>query len=243
MVYIPTQILKKLGLCILLLPFAVRAQPVERQLAAADSLFQQKLYTQALQQYRAIEQQGFSSDAMLLRMAFIEEGLGHTAGSVLYLNRFWLRTGDGYALEKIRETAAKQNWRGYDYSATDRLHRTLFAYRDVIIAGGLTVLALLLPVTVLMFRKKLPGRTAVAAANCLVALTLGVLVYLARPPAYAVVAQEPAYLMTGPSGASRVLARIGAGHRIPVNGVVDVWIKTEWQGVEAYVRQSHVRAI
>jgi len=241
MIYKPTAFLKKHTLfAFFLLPVIVSAQSIEDQQAAADSLFRQKQYTQAFSVYRAIEQQGFFSEAMLLRMAFIQDGLGNAAESLFYLNRLWLHTGDELTREKIQELAQKQKLYGHDYPLHDRLRQALFGYRHTILWGGVSACIFLLAVSFFLVHKKLAGRKVFPVFTLLSALVLGGLVYYSAPPAFGITNGEAVYLMTGPSGGSSVLVRIGKGHRIPLLGSEDVWVKTLWKGTRAYVRQSAV---
>jgi hypothetical protein len=243
MVYIPTRLLKKLtGLVLLLAPAFSYGQAPERQLLLADSLFAQKRYTQAFQTYQVLEQQGFHSDAMLLRMAFIQEGLGHTAESLLYLNRYWLATGDEQVLEKIREVAAKENLSGYDYDSVDQLRLTLAQHRHVWVLSGGALVALLLALSVALTRRRHPARRVSLAASVVVSFGLVYLMWQATIPA-AAISQPAAYLMQGPSAGSSVVARIEQGHRLPVTGEQDVWLQTSWNGTEAFVRKASVRLI
>src|SRR5690349_20257780 len=82
----------------------VSAQSFDFQLELADSLFMEKKFTQSLEVYRQIYDQGAYSPAMLLKMAYVEEGLGHTARSLYYLDKYYLMSRDDRALEKMEET-------------------------------------------------------------------------------------------------------------------------------------------
>lgn len=242
MVYIPMALLKNvMVLAALFLAFHSRSQAPDDQLLLADSLFQQKRYTQAFQAYQALENQGVHSHAMLLRMAYIQEGLGHTAESLLYMNRYWAASGDDQVLEKIQKVAQKKNLSGYEYHVVERLKLLLALYREPIALSGSSLLLLLLAWSAYLTRKKKSARRFVLAGAVVFAVALGFTISEAHVTPAGI--SQAAYLMQGPSAASSVVARIEAGHRLPLLGKKDIWIKTEWGGATAYVRQSSMRPI
>lgn len=243
MVYIPTALLKKLMVfAALLLPLQTRAQAPDRQLLLADSLFQQKKYIQAFQTYQALEKQGAHSAAMLLRMAYIQEGLGHTAESLLYLNRYWAASADDQVLEKIQSVAQKKNLSGYDYTTADRIKLVLAQHRAPIAIGGSGILVLLLALSAYLTRKKNPARWFALTGVMVFAVGLAYTISVARVTS-AGISRSATYLMQGPSAGSSVVARIEAGHRLPLKGEQDIWIKTEWGGSTVYARQTAVQLI
>src|SRR5882672_10327237 len=91
------------------------------KLGLADSLFHLKQYTQSLELYDDLFQNKFYSSSMLLKLAYIHEGLGHLGKSLYYLNLYSLATDDPKALEKIEEVAAKNKLQGYAESDATRL--------------------------------------------------------------------------------------------------------------------------
>src|SRR6188768_2506509 len=83
------------------------------RLRLADSLFLAKRYTQSMELYRSVFAQHEYSPAMLLRMAYIEEGLNQTGQALYYLNLYYEATRDKAVLEKMEEVATKYNLEGY----------------------------------------------------------------------------------------------------------------------------------
>ena len=234
--------LKKLGgFVLMLLSVSTLAGNPQQNLLLADSLFLQKKYTQAFQSYQALEQQGLRSPAMLLRMAFIQEGLGQTAQSLLYLNRYLALSGDRHVVEKIRDVATKKNLSGYDFTATEQA-RLWLSHHLVPLAASGGALLILLVIAVSRTRPRQPLRWLLLAATMVTALVVGVALIEAEPVSFGI-SRNPVYLMEGPSAGAPVVARIGAGHRLPVSGGVDVWQKTTWQRRTAFVRRSNIDLI
>ncbi|HET9052993.1 MAG TPA: SH3 domain-containing protein, partial [Cyclobacteriaceae bacterium] len=83
-----------LSLFLLLFPLALSAQSNNPLLGRADSLFQQKRYIQSLELYQKLFEGHRYTPAMLLRMAYVEEGLNNIARAAYYLNLYYLATRD-----------------------------------------------------------------------------------------------------------------------------------------------------
>src|ERR1041385_2293304 len=75
------------------------SQVFEYRLKMADSLYLKKQYTQSLELYREIFDQHSYSPAMLLKMAYIEEGLGQNPMALYYINLYYEITHDPSALQ------------------------------------------------------------------------------------------------------------------------------------------------
>jgi hypothetical protein len=89
--------------------------PKER-LLLADSLFAQKKYTQSFELYHDIQKSDKkTSSAMLLKMAFIKEGLGDYTNALYYLNLYYLKTYNKRVLKKMENLAEQNKLAGYNY--------------------------------------------------------------------------------------------------------------------------------
>ena len=90
-------------------------------LKKADSLYAGRQYTQAYEVYQSIQAGGRYSPSMLLKMAYIQEGLGHLGESLYYLNLYFLATDDTQALKKMEELAEKNNLEGYETDESTKI--------------------------------------------------------------------------------------------------------------------------
>jgi hypothetical protein len=212
-------------------------------LVKADSLFAARQYTQALDLYRTLRVQNAWSPAMLLKMAYIEEGLGRLGESLYYLNLYHLASGDPQALKKMEELAEKNQLEGYQPDQTTQIYTWLQdQYYTVTIA--LAAVAMLFVALVFNHRKTratIPG----GWVTCLI-LTLALLylhVNRSDTSRRGIVTSAPTYLMSGPSAGSTVIAIIGEGHQLHIQGKQDVWLKVEWKEEVAYVKESLVRPV
>ncbi len=226
------------GLLVLLT--TVHAQSSEEQLAKADSLFKLRKYTQSFELYSTLFAEKKYSPAMLLRMAFIEEGLAHYANAMYYLNLYYLHTYDGVAQEKIRQLATGQYLSGYELSDMDRFAEAWQRY-GYIVTAVLAVVAVVFTALLLVTRRK---ETKTLLWICQSVVLAMFLVHLHFPFAKkAIVCDGTTFLMTGPSAGASVVAKVGGGHRVTMYGKTDVWVKIGWQGKKVFVRESSLKPL
>ena len=223
---------------------AVSAQELHAKLVQADSLFAVQKYSEAYQLYSSILQEDNRySPAMLLKMAYINEGLENYHDALYYLNLYYLRTADEDVLEKMEKLAEDHNLEGYEFNDWE-FFKTIFYRYFRYITAFLIALAILF--MAMQIRGKFKLNRPVKGYALGMVLVLGVLFYtLNFGLRYdrAVVIDENSFLMTGPLAASDVYTVIGKGHRLPVNGYQDVWVKTEWNETPVYIKASKIRAV
>ena len=164
----------------------------------ADSLFQMKRYTQSLELYHQLfEEQHSYTPQMLLKMAYINEGLGNYSQALYYLNEYYLKTSDQDVLTKMEELADKHKLYGYQFTDTDLFLNFYNKYIPEII---MVTLALTLFLFGLMVAQKRKGqRVTFHAAGILLALIL--LAYMTNTQSrdkMGIISNEPTYVMNGP---------------------------------------------
>jgi tetratricopeptide (TPR) repeat protein len=230
----------KLSLFLLVLSTVVNAQSNNSLLVRADSLFQQKRYIQSLELYQKLFEDHRYTPAMLLRMAYVEEGLNNISRSVYYLNLYYLATQDEDALTKLEEVAIKNRLEGYSTDETDTFlsfyltHHTLIT----IILVALAVLALAIALTQrLIFKHKPIGEFV-----CMCIVSVLCLLHLSQKSFWekAIIAKDNTYVMSGPSAGASVIMIARDGHRVSVIGKQDVWVKVKLGESEGYIRNSNL---
>lgn len=232
----------KLSLFLLLFTVVSQAQSNNPMIMRADSLFQQKRYIQSLELYQKLFDDHRYTPAMLLRMAYVEEGLNNISRSVYYLNLYYLATQDEDALIKLEEMGAKHKLAGYETEQTDGMRSFYLTHLNLI--TGVLLFALVLAVAVgvtqrFMFKSKPVGEFV---AVCIIAALF--IAHLTQQSlwAKAIIAKNNTYLMTGPSAGASVKSIMRDGHRVEVMGTKDVWTKIRISGnevsTEGYVRSS-----
>ena len=216
------------------------AQVNSFRLKTADSLFRAKQYVQSLEHYQQILKQNSFTPAMLLKMAFIEEGLAHVGPALHYLNIYYSTTRDKTALTKMEEVAAKYNLRGYETEEGDDII-SLYHENRVYISLALAALMVLM-FSVTVYTKTKLHRRPVASFSVLCIFTVALLgnLFFGEEIKTAIVASPKTYVMTGPSAASPVLDIIGDGHRLTVVGKKDVWVEIEWQNSVGFVKKNQL---
>lgn len=245
------KIMQRSGLKILCLVIATTfcgvcpsiAQNASFRLKNADSLFVGKRYTQSFEQYEAILKQGEYSPGMLLKMAFIQEGLDHVGQAMYYLNLYYLASRDKTALDKMEELATKHNLDGYKNSDADRV-LSFYHEHYANISYALAALAFfLLSAT---FYVKVRRRQRPLAPVIFLALVLGSFayhLYVGDKVASAIITSPQAYLMEGPSAAATVIQVVGDGNRVEVIGRKDIWLKIKWDNTTGYIKENSLQRI
>jgi hypothetical protein len=220
--------------------FTAQAQPANAQLSKADSLFQLKRYTQSFELYQSLFNQSQYTPAMLLKMAYVEEGLNHIARSAYYLNLYYLATDDETAPKKLEELAQKYRLEGYETSESDRIlalyHKNASTITWVLVSI-IGFLSLVIVMQRIGYRQKSYagwGFTLFVSLLFLAHLNFGGRI------TQGVIAKNNTYIMTGPSSGASVMAIVRDGHRITITGKKDVWLKVSWGEKIGYIRENQV---
>src|SRR5665811_2051912 len=119
--------------------------------------FKKKQFTQSFELYEDLFKQKKYSPAMLLKMAYIQEGSGHMSRSLYYLRLYYKVTRDERVLAKIEEVAANNKLEGYGETPSGKLFFILSEY-FVVIAAGLMAAIVLIPA--IAWTQKRRGRSA-----------------------------------------------------------------------------------
>lgn len=224
-------------------PGPATAQTSSYRLYTADSLFLGRQFTQSLQHYEAVLANGEYTPAMLLRMAYINEGLDRPGKTLYYLSMYHQSTGDRAVLRKMEELARKYNLTGYTVTDADRFLSWYLESREYV-SIGLAALCLLLLAVAFRIRYRSHRRPI----GTFVTLTVFLVILLAHLNIgdnlhRGIIAEANTFIMTGPSPGADVVERIGEGHRLDVVGKKDVWLKVRWNGETAYVKEGNVLTV
>ncbi len=229
-----TQILKILVL--ILIPLAMRGQN-NAILQKADSLFSAKQYTQSFRLYDSLLHDKKYSPAMLLKMAYIKEGLDQPS-ALYYLSLYHQATDDEQTLTKMEELADKYHLEGYKPTAQSQLNAWISKNSDSIKWVIATVLFFFFAWVV--FQKKQNESVMVPAFFMVItAIGLAWFINLGEPKPLVMVAQSRVYLMSGPSAGASVVDVLEEGHRLSVSGEKDVWLRVSWREKEAFIKKSN----
>ncbi len=229
---------------LLILVNIAEAQDFNSRLSYADSLFSQQEFTESYQVYDSINRlENLSSPQMLLKMAYIKEGLGDYTLALYHLNEYYMLTSDERALAKMEALGQEQDLIGYEYSEADYLisfyHKNYDSIVLVLIVLGVIFLG---GMSYQKFKLKEKPTTNYVL---LVLSSLALVIVLNTGMGYSqgIITHHNTYIMSGPSSSSEVLAIVAKGNKVPIKNNKDVWIKTEWQDRPAYIKSKNVTPI
>jgi len=206
----------------------------------ADSLFQQKRYTQSFEVYQSILQGHEYSPAMLLKMAYVQEGLNRIAQSVYYLNLYYLVTQDETVLLKMEEVSNKYRLEGYAPSETETVY-ALYRQHHLKITLGIVVTLVFLFTLVSVQRVRYHKKPYTAwALLVLVSTILLVHINWGEGRTNAIISKNNTYIMDGPSAGASVVSIVREGHRVKMKGKTDVWVKVEWGDKDVYIKETNL---
>jgi hypothetical protein len=228
-----------IGLCT---AFTTPAQLLDYHLAKADSLFQQKRYTQSLELYQSIFERNQYSPAMLLKMAFMEEGLGRTANVLYYLSLYYQATDDRRVVPKIQEVATRHDLEGFEFTDAEQFQRKYQVYHFPI---TLVLASLVLFLGSLVVYQRGRKRKPIGAWSGMIVVLVLLAVHVNFPfqTATAIVSRPGTYLMSGPSAGASVVRIVEEGHRVKILGYHDVWTKVMLNNQEVYIKADNLLAI
>ncbi|UOG73483.1 hypothetical protein MTX78_15265 [Hymenobacter tibetensis] len=210
------------------------AQNVNSALVKADSAFDAGAYQAAYGQYRKLlRQEGLVSPRVLLRMAYVQEGLGHYPAALYYLHMVLVRQPRLATWRKMAEMARNQRLTGYPETWRQDLQLTFRRYYYL----GLQILLIgaVIGGTLLVVRRHQVTRGWWVTYGSYLLLTAVYLNLLGTERA-ALVVRPRAALMAGPSAGAAWLTTATTGDRLLVQDQQDTWYQVQWQGQEAYIR-------
>jgi len=207
-----------------------------QKIIQADSLFRAKQYTQSLEVYQSLFNEQKYSPAMLLKMAYIQEGLGKIGQTLYYLKLYHLATDDEQALRKMEELAGKFGLSGYERNDASRMQQWIDK-KITIVQFGLAALLLLICILIFIRKTKEQKPWFAAVAIILVATAIFYLNNFYSDNSV-IVNNDHAYLMQGPSAGAPVVAVVAEGNQLQLLGQNDVWLKVKWQDKIVYVKNN-----
>ncbi|OJJ22619.1 hypothetical protein BKI52_08035 [marine bacterium AO1-C] len=212
-----------------------------QDMAKADRLFNQKKYTESLKIYENIfRTSGKASPSMLLKMAFIYEGLGNYTQTLFCLSLHYEYAPSNTTLLRMEKIAQDRDLKGYEHSDFDYIlaifHRyyIYFNVLMVLIFGSLFGLFIYR----LRKRETLPVRQSIAFVLALTGIFI--LLNFSEDPPKAIIKNDKVFLMSAPSAASEMVDRLDKGHRVEILSKKDIWFKIQIGDKVAYIRESNL---
>ncbi|WP_422359230.1 SH3 domain-containing protein [Reichenbachiella sp.] len=217
---------------------------IKGQLAQADSLFKLQKYTESFEIYEQVfEGNNEASPQMLMKMAYIKEGLGDYSQALVYLSKYYEQTSDKRAQNKMEELASEHEVYGFALSDTTLfkglVHKYYLEFNMLIFSVVIFLIAIVL------YRKFKSGSNAMpyAISAIVVLLFFFWLTNFELSEPRGIIIEDHAYLMTGPSGGADLIEVVKKGHRLNILDEEGVWVKVDWNGREAYIRSKMIKRI
>ncbi|MFD1754642.1 SH3 domain-containing protein [Rufibacter sediminis] len=217
------------------------AQSSTKSLQEADSLFNQHQYTQALTIYeRLLSQKRLYSPQMLLKMAYIQEGLQQYTHSMHYLQLFYSKHPTRSVLRKMEEVGLQQHLSGYEYTDWNFFKTQFYKYYtqilELLLVGAVIAITLLLR----NWTRKQP--ISIEAKGGFL-LYLGFLFYFTNflsLDQQGIIQNSNVPIMTAPSAGAGLVATVSLGHKVDILGEEDIWYRIEWKNQTAYIRKNNL---
>ena len=209
-------------------------------LIKADSLFQEKKYTEAWELFQEIYQQGYYSPNMLLKMAFIQEGLKHPGPSLFFLNLYYLQTRDAETLEKIKDLASRNGLSGYESKSLISYYHHFHPQISIL---GSSLLGFLFFLTWYLNKNSEKKHFTPFITSLLLSILLSGHLYLGSNLNTAIITSPRTFIMKGPSPGAEMVSMVTEGHRITILGQHDVWLKIKWEGETRYIHKNAVKKL
>ena len=221
----------------------IHGQSFSYSLQSADSLFAQRKYTKALEEYQSLYREGVFTQAMLLKMAYLHERLNQTEESLYYLSVYQSGSYDERVQQKMEKLAEVKKLSGYEVSDEHLLfmrlleNKTRIEFALILMSVGLAF-SLIWSVR----KRKLAGATASLVLSLWLTALIAFHVWI-KPTQEAIVKAPQTALMKGPSAAAGLARMLDAGHKLPVQSVGPAWAEVLWNGESVYIKTQHLRLL
>lgn len=213
----------------------------EGEVTRADRFFSQKKYTESLKIYENIFlKSGKASPSMLMKMAFIYEGLGNYTQTLYYLSLHYEYAPGNETLLRMEKIAQNQELKGYEHSDFDyikAIYHGYYIYFNILI---ILIFATFFASFIYRIRKKrsIPVRQGISFLATLI--TVFVLLNFTENKPKAIIKNDKVFLMSAPSAASELLEKVGKGHRVEILSKKDIWFKIKMGEKVAYIRENNL---
>ena len=226
------------------------SQSVRQKIAEADSLYQSQKFTEAFDVYnKVLKEEQLVSHKMLLKMAYIKEGLGDFMNALYYLNLYYYQSQDKRVLSKINELALANDLSGYRTDDSTYILNFFNTYRRaIVLVLFFMAIGLMTHVAVVKFflskrneQMSFPGLSlALSIFFCALLLVLGNVNFESGK---CLVTSNHTLLMKSPSSGGELLTVINKGHKLSLLSKGEIWSRASWNGEEVYVRTKNIRPI
>ncbi len=212
----------------------------EERLEIADSLFVQQKYTEAFEEYHSVFNDGGYTPSMLLKMAFIQDGLENYADALFFLDLYYQQTADKTAVVKIEEISQENNLNGFGYNDMHFFKALLNRYYSLV---QLFFILMLFVIGGYMYLRKNRRPVTAAVFQLIILFLLFFHTNRLYQEEQGIITKDNTLLRNGPSAGAEAIELIGKGHKVKILDKTAVWTKIQWRGDVVYVRNGRIRSL
>jgi len=217
---------------------SINCQSNTKNLFFADSLFTAKNYTEAYKIYSDILHQDEAySPAMLLKMAYITEGMGKYDEATLYLSKYYEFNPSPKVISKIKSITEQSELKGYEVSDKAQFYKILTDHQLEI--TGTLALLLVISLIISIANNKTQRPKYYIPSMTLLLLTFFSNNFLVTPET-GVIKESPTLIMDKPTAAGNLIEKVNPGHRVTIESSEDIWYQIKWKGEKAYLKKKSV---
>lgn len=209
------------------------------KLQKADSLFATKNYQEALIIYESLLQNDETySPAMLLKMAFISEGIGDYSNGSFYLAKYYDLNPNPRVITKIKTLTDQSNLLGYELNDKDRFMRFLTDLQ-MEITSLFSLFLILSLILLFIFRKTTDKPKYYLPSFVFLILAFFANNFLSEPNT-GIVTGSPTLVMDKPTAAGKLLNVAYPGHRVIIKSSKDIWYEVTWGNQKGYIKKENI---
>ena len=202
-----------------------------------DSLFKLRKYVNAKKIYENLYyEKNYFSDAMLLKLSFIEEGIGNYEKALIYLSKHYYQTHNKETSTKIKSIAKKNELIGFEQND---LSLILNAYnKNIYLIHSLLVVFLVLYL-IIGEKKDISYHIRFMMISVLVLAIMN----FNLTKKQGIVDQDNTYIMNGPSSGSDVYSIIKKGNKLKISKEYSIWYEVIFENKKKYIRKKNISLI
>lgn len=180
---------------------------------------------------------------MLLKMAFIDEGLGNYTQALYHLNMYQLNFPNSTVLKKMDDLGSKHHLTGYEFTDYEYFVSVYnkFSSQILYVLVGISVF-LFLYTSYRIFVSKNYIRARIYIAFIFMLLSYA-FINLGIPSYKGIVAKDHTFIMEGPSAGSAILSTINKGHRLNILKKDEVWYEVLWNNKVGFIKHEQLYII
>ncbi|WP_317130677.1 SH3 domain-containing protein [Echinicola soli] len=201
-------------------------------------MFNAKSYQEAYSHYTdLLQNEEAYSPAMLLKMAYITEGMGNYEDASLYLSKYYDHNPSQKVISKIKSLTDQPDLKGYTISDRAQFFKFLTDYQQPI-TGTFALLLVISLILVFVKHKTRQPKYMIPSAIIIILAFLSNNLLIA--PQSGIIKESPTIIMGQPTAAGKFIDKVNPGHRVIIKSSEDMWYRIEWEGQDAYVKKNAV---